>query len=504
MGRVFVFFATLFLFFLPGFGVRAATFSLVVASSTAAAGDTINVTVAVSSPEAGFNAAQAALKFPRDLLEVAALDRFGSIFNFWLEEPSFSNERGVVTFIGGSSEGLVGKELAVLRIVFQTRGSGTADLVFSDGAITASDGSGTNILTAMRGVKIAVLPRQEIVDLSQSAALLGIRAQQAQAAAKAPLPPQPQVEIMPYTDPSRWYRVRRPLVASWQLPPDVSGVAAELNQTAEFSPAAAEGRIERKKFSLDAEGIWYLHVRFKNAAGWGPATHQSIRLDATPPVAISVSGGKKAGSHPQPAITYSFGDLVSGISHYRISVDGGEPEVTTKTHFTLPPQAPGKHRVAIIAFDKAGNETTEELFLNVIPLPAPIILSAPHTVLLEDPIEIRGTALGKSSVNVVLKNSGGGVSATATVQADNAGAWQTVLPGPSSEGNYFIEVIVQDQRGAQSEPVRLASIKARKNSFLNAASTIIGIEVVPLSFITGFLGVLLAGFVTGRYSRRWW
>ena len=50
----------------------------------------------------GVNAAQATVRFPTDILEVKSIDKADSVFSFWLEEPSFSNTDGAITFIGGT------------------------------------------------------------------------------------------------------------------------------------------------------------------------------------------------------------------------------------------------------------------------------------------------------------------------------------------------------------------------------------------------------------------
>ena len=129
--------------------------------------DTINVgekftaNIRIDSEGIGINAAQVTLQFPANILEITEIDRIGSIFDFWLRLPEFSNETGRLVFIGGSTSGFSGKSLQILKIVFRTKEAGNADLTFTDAAITASDGSGTNVISTIRGVQITIVPAKE-------------------------------------------------------------------------------------------------------------------------------------------------------------------------------------------------------------------------------------------------------------------------------------------------------------------------------------------------------
>src|SRR3989344_522992 len=87
-------------------------------------GDKFEISVKIDSEGVGINAAQGRLEFPQDILQVESLNISQSVFNFWLEEPAFSNELGEVTFVGGSSNGSIGKSLEVLKVNFVVKGGG--------------------------------------------------------------------------------------------------------------------------------------------------------------------------------------------------------------------------------------------------------------------------------------------------------------------------------------------------------------------------------------------
>lgn len=123
-------------------------------------GDNFAVNVKIKS-ETGINAAQATVEFPKNILEVTSVDKTGSIFEFWLREPDFSNDTGRLVFIGGSSKEFKGESLQVIKINFKAKGAGAADIIFTDGAVTAYDNNGTNVLSVLRGAQIVSAPKIE-------------------------------------------------------------------------------------------------------------------------------------------------------------------------------------------------------------------------------------------------------------------------------------------------------------------------------------------------------
>jgi len=81
--------------------VDAATLYFIPSSGNIAVGDIFTVNVYVNTKGVAVNNTEAVINFPPDLLSVASVNRTGSIFNLWVEEPSFSNTGGTVIFNGG-------------------------------------------------------------------------------------------------------------------------------------------------------------------------------------------------------------------------------------------------------------------------------------------------------------------------------------------------------------------------------------------------------------------
>ncbi len=91
----------------------AADFNLAPASGTLGLNQEFSVHLHINSGEAVVNAAQATLTFPSNIVQVQSISKDSSIFNFWLQEPEFSNDAGTISFIGGTPNGVRGSSLQV-------------------------------------------------------------------------------------------------------------------------------------------------------------------------------------------------------------------------------------------------------------------------------------------------------------------------------------------------------------------------------------------------------
>ncbi len=344
-------------------GVQAASYNLTADKETFVIGDTFNVDVKIESTDVGINAAQATVSFPKDIVQVTGLDKGSSAFDFWLQGPAYSNDNGQVTFIGGSQSGISGKALEVLRITFKVKGSGSVGIIFSDGAVTASDGSGTNVLSAMNGLQLTSITKQDATLIKPP--------QIVRPAVEATgLPKKPVLSVPLYPDASAWYASIAKFIVQWDLPRDVIDVAATVNQQPSSEPTASEGLFNNKTFSPLSDGVWYLHVRFKNSIGWGPTAHYRIGIDSAPPLGFAVSSSDGLSTaNVAPTLTYATKDQPSGIESYVIAVGGDIATTTTLTSFTLLPQQAGKRSITVRAVDRAGNVSESRATLEILEVP---------------------------------------------------------------------------------------------------------------------------------------
>ncbi len=120
-------------------------------------GEQFTVKVMIESREEAINAAEAVIRFPSAQLEVFKLNKNGSIFSLWAEEPSFENKNGLIRFAGGlPTPGFKRGSGTVLSIVFRAKASGLALIRFEQGAILSDDGLGTNILSELRSARYEI------------------------------------------------------------------------------------------------------------------------------------------------------------------------------------------------------------------------------------------------------------------------------------------------------------------------------------------------------------
>ncbi len=121
-------------------------------------GEEFTLEVLVNSEDTAFNAAEANIAFPNNILEVTSVDASpaATVFKFWLYLPLFSNEDGTVSFSGGTVRGVLGSDVKLLTINFSAIGSGEALVTADNALVNASNGRGTNILETISATRINV------------------------------------------------------------------------------------------------------------------------------------------------------------------------------------------------------------------------------------------------------------------------------------------------------------------------------------------------------------
>ena len=135
-------------------------------------GDTVSVSIIVSTSNQAINAVSGVLSFPKDLLEVTSVSKTGSIINFWANDPKFSNSEGTVNFEGViMSPGYVGSNGRVLKINFKVKSTGQANIQFDTASILANDGNGTDIISGKGNATVSIkgkkVLKQEVAPVEQ-------------------------------------------------------------------------------------------------------------------------------------------------------------------------------------------------------------------------------------------------------------------------------------------------------------------------------------------------
>jgi predicted secreted protein len=490
-----------FLFlFAPALPAHAATFYLSLDKAVTRVGDTVVATVRIDGEGAEFNAAQTTLRFPKDILQVDRIDFSKSIFTFWLANPSFSNENGTADFIGGSAAGFSGRSLGVY---FRVKGTGVAELTFNDSAITASDGSGTNILSSVQGAKVTVP-----VTASEAASLVVPVQISRPVISATKLPPAPAVRVPLYLNNGRWNNLSAPFYVEWDLPADVTDVAAVVDKNPVFSPAKSEGLFVSKRFDALQDGVYFAHVRFRNSMGWGPTAHYRIALDTTPPAPFDITFEDRPSLVEPHRVGYATGDALSGVERFELSVNGGDRTVSTSTkggYFSIARHLPpGTHMVEVHAYDKAGNVTTAGLRVDIAAIESPVVTLVADHIHTEEgeggPVLI-GSSVPNATLTLTIVQSWDEVPRyQQTVMADSLGRWTAVFDQSLGIGDYFVEVVATNERGEMSYPVRSEIFSVRKPPLFS----LWGFDIYPAWFWSALFFLFLVVGAGGRLFDHVW
>ncbi|MEK7493855.1 MAG: cohesin domain-containing protein [Patescibacteria group bacterium] len=514
---VFIFAVAMFSLFLFSTSASAALLFAAPQSGTHALQEAFSISVKIDSQGDSINAAQARVTFPATILEVRSIDTSNSVFGFWPEAPLFSNENGTIDFIGGTVNGVSGASLHALTIEFIAKSVGEAPISLDNGAITIDDGTGTNVLTGATGANHRVSVSAVIPPLP-SVSETATSTQQALPLPGEPIPPPviiervpepakglpevPHVSVPLYPSPDNWYNIATPFNATWALPLDITDVATAINVNPNFTPQKSERLFDNKIFDSVPEGVSYLHVRFRNAIGWGPATHYRLAIDTAPPTPFiieSLSGFQT--DDPAPIFQFETNDALSGIKHYLIKIGDAEAFEWKSGKLQLPLQQPGARKVSVRAIDFAGNGTSANVDLITIPIASPVITFVTEKMFFgaEEGITVKGTALPNIDVRVSLMKASGELISEHSALADSNGNWDLSFGEPLGVGAYAVFAQTKDARGALSLMVQADPIITVKS---RPIITIGALEVGATGSALVLLIILCAGAGAGYWYFR--
>ncbi len=488
------------MFFAMASVASAATLFLSPPTTAVGPSQKFSIDVKVDGAGVGFNAAQATIRFPKDLLQVSSIDKTSSAFSFWLEDPVFSNDQGVISFIGGSPFGVSGAAIQVLRVNFTPKGTGTGTVSVTDAAITASDGSGTNILSTTTSASITVSP----ANVASAGAVTAPQQITRTPTPATGTPAAPSINVSLYPDPTQWYDQVSPFSVSWSLPADISAVATAINKQPNFDPVTSEGLFDNKTFNALSDGIWYLHVRFKNSFGWSTTVHSRIAIDTEPPLGfkITMQGGDTT-DDPAPVLQFKTDDALSGMKEYDVMIDNHDPIVVPAKGFvgtfTLPLQAPGDHRVQVRTVDNAGNSVEDFITLHILPIASPTISFTTSQLFSDEPtgLTVQGSAL--PNIEVILNvHQADAIMASSTVETDAQGNWRYTFSEPLHNGTYNVSAVSRDARGALSLTVESPSVVVKNRPILEIGSFQLGSGGAAVLLLI----ILFGGFGSGVWFYR--
>jgi hypothetical protein len=475
---------------------QAAYLSVFPASGSYSVGDSFSINILVSSPDQSVNAVSGSLIFPADKLQVTSISKTGSVVNFWVQEPSYSNSVGTLDFEGVIlNPGFTGAGGRIITVSFKSKASGIASLSFASGSVLANDGTGNSVLDAANGLRggqvaISVLgPPTEGESLETTPQTFS-----------GPLAP--VIKSSTHPDSSSWYN-KETAKFSWVVPSEVTAVRLLYDRfpnsrpTVLYSPAVAEKELKDLE-----DGVWYFHAQFRDSQGWGSVAHYRFQIDTKTPDKFQIKfvDGEDT-NNPNPVALFNTTDSGSGIAYYKVKIGDGDfvtlnKEEVESNPYTMPSTPAGKKTVLVQAFDKAGNYETALTELNIEALDAPIVTDYSSELDMNDILVVKGTTYPNSIVKVFLQLDGE-TPIVFSGQTKNDGTFLIVGDKKiEKEGVYKMYVEATDERGAKSTPSPKYNVVVSESEVVAIGSYAVNI----LSVVASFLALIILVLVLAWYG----
>ncbi|MBU4216345.1 cohesin domain-containing protein [Candidatus Parcubacteria bacterium] len=453
------------------------------------------------------NAAEGALSYDAALLEAVSINRNGAVFNLWTTEPVATG--GNIKFGGGvPMPGYNGVSGHVLSVKFKAKAPGVAQVNFTSGAVLANDGKGTNILASMGVGSYTISPKIEAptsgledktVDSDKALQLINEKV-----VASGEEYNHPKIESITNPDQNTWSK--NPNVKfNWILPAGTKDVAFVLNKEPVWNLAAkSEGALSEKEYVGVEDGLWYFHLRFKDAKKWGTVATYRVMIDTRPPNPLNVKIND-IGVGEWPELLFNAADAESGLGDYEIFIGSLEHQSFTlsgqETMLKISALSVGDHTAMVKAKDKAGNEIVSTIKFVINPIESPKILSYQEEMRSANDFYLSGTALPNVGVILYLQRDNELV-ASSTVRSDANGAWFFVGDKKLANGRYVAWAEAVNANGIKSNPSEKVTFIVSPPIFVTIGNFVINYFTVFTSLL--FLIVLiifLVGKVRGRLKK---
>ena len=305
------------------------------------AGSTFDVSVLLDTHANSINTVELNLKFSSDKLTIVKPSNGKSFISIWLESPTYSNTKGVASFVGGIPNGITTESGLITTITFKAKATGKAVIeVLPSSKVLANDGFGTNILSGFgRGV-YTINPRPP-----EGARVFS--------------------ESHPFED--RWYNNNNPTL-TWEKDIGITDFSFELDNkplTIPDNNPDTENTI--MSYTNLGDGVLYFHIKARKEGVWGSTTHFVLHIDTEPPASFKPRVEVLSAAIINRAlVSFSTTDLLSGIDHYEVGVIDKTKSplespvfVQAQSPYQLPNFISGDLRVIVRAIDRAGNVRDE-------------------------------------------------------------------------------------------------------------------------------------------------
>jgi hypothetical protein len=448
----------------------AANLTISPSSVTTKVGKTFSVDVMVSDNIDAINAASVLLSFPTDALEVTSISKSGSFITLWAEEPNFSNKNGTVSLEGVAlNPGFDKASGKVISISFKAKQAGNVSLTLKSGQVLANDGNATDVLKTLGTAFVYINDTDAAPEVVKETTI-------------------PVVTSPTHPDSTKWYS-RKDATFEWKLPSSVTAVRTIYDEKEVNTPSKVyDPPVANRSFTVDNDGVYYMHVQFKNGSGWGEIATYKFQVDSQAPESLKASFPDGVVTTNQtPGVLILAEDKLSGIASINMSVDNGQAvdyPMDPSNLYHLPKQSSGNHTVKINAVDNAGNISTVSLDYTIQSISPPTITEYTKKVDFDTNFKVVGATYPQSTVEVTLLDTDG-IPFTSKTTSNDAGVFSLLWGEKLPSGIYEMRARVFDGRGSTSDYTENRVIVVEKMALIR-----FGI------FVMNWLSVLLLIVVT--------
>ena len=478
----------------------SASLYLAPAAGTYVIGGIFSVSIKVNSGGGdGINAAEGVINYDTNLLDATQVSTGGSIFPFWTTQPAISG--GSIRFGGGlPPPAYTGTAGHIIQITFKAKKAGNALVRFASGAVLANDGKGTNVLASMGSASYVIspkvdAPKQDIGD---------------KPAKQEPKPAEeeynkPIIKSSTHPNEEVWYNNNN-VKFSWELPVGVTGVSVGFDQEITTDPGfKSDGDFNNKEYKDIEDGVWYLHLKFKDSKKWGTIARYKVMIDTEAPLPFEITI-PEVEIGEWPVMRFSAKDERSGLKKYEILIGALDGEVyeldAEKTEFQLKDLNIGEHIAMIKAIDMAGNERVASKNFTIKPIPAPKILKYPIEIQPSGSLFFSGTAMPNSDVEIFIQKTGG-IIVSGKVKSDSNGNWFYVHEKSPENGRYIAWAKTTNHNNISSLDSDKISFLVTPPIFAVIGSFVINYFTVLVSLLFMiFLIIALVIFIFGAIKRK--
>ncbi|MEI6420546.1 MAG: hypothetical protein WCO30_02825, partial [bacterium] len=398
------------------------------------------------------NNSEGIVRFPTDLLEVVSVSKSSSIFPMWVEEPRFSNLEGSITFSGGlPNPGFNGSNGEIISFVLRAKTAGTASLIFSDAAVRANDGLGTDILSAKGTASFKISPATAVLSEVTTPVISPVT--------KTVTGEALTVKSITNPDQTIWYRNSDP-VFSWNSVSGMSAIQTSYGPRSDSIPNVYYAKpILKKVVENVPDGAYYFNVRYKLNNVWSKTAHFAFKIDTTAP--DNISGNSTVEDDGRVAVILKASDVSSGVDRF-VVMEGNStvtiPAIEGKgIYFPTPGLSSEKKDIMVTAYDKAGNSGEITLAVTLAPMSAPKITDYSKQINFGDKIQVAGiTAYPEQQISIVIKSPTQKVD-NFIVKSDKGGKFTFASEPMKNQGSYdlWAQVIGKNgEKGLQSQTVQ--------------------------------------------------